>query len=72
MGIRVKDEGDVFKMVFRLLSEKCLECYCRTCKNSYEYNEEYFSCIDWCEKNCKGKSTEVPEKESCYKSTISL
>ena len=53
-------------MELRMLSEKCLTCYCRTCKNSYEYNEEYFACFDWCEKSCKDKSTEVPEKEGCY------
>lgn len=49
-----------------MLSENCLKCYCRTCKNSYEYNEDVFACVDWCETSCNGNIIEVPEKEGCY------
>jgi len=67
MGIRViKEEGDVYKMELKNLSENCLDCKCRTCKATYKLDNNS-SCYTWCEENCKGEEPLdfKPDKE-CY------
>ena len=54
-------------MELKNLSENCLECACKTCKNTYELDDDYFACFTWCNESCKG--LDDPEKDpECYSS----
>lgn len=55
-------------MDYKHFSEKCNICPCRTCVNAYLLEIEAESCINWCEKKCKGTKTVLKSMaNSCYK-----